>query len=100
VGRPKKSSPKNLRDQLDKHKLAVLAFPTDFGIHFENNVVKRDVRMVKLKQKAPRDLRTQSGPPTLCAIRNYIATLRKYGGNVIQVLHYALAHQPFIPAVR
>ena len=69
----------------------------DFDIAFDNNLAERDIRMVKLKQKISGAFRTLVGAHTFCAIRSYISTVRKQGGNVIAALHGSLTGQPFIP---
>ena len=53
--------------------------------------------MVKVKQKVSGSFRTFAGAKTFCAIRSYISTVRKQGGNVIDALQSALHGNPFMP---
>ena len=69
----------------------------DFRVPFDNNLAERDVRMLKVKQKISGTFRTRTGAETFCAIRSYISTVRKQGGNVIDAIYDAFVGNPFMP---
>ena len=89
--------PKNLLDRLHKHKALVSAFMYDFRIPFDNILVERDVRMIKVQQKNSGCFGTEDGAQIFCALCSYISTARKHGLNATDAIYSAFLDQPFIP---
>ncbi len=96
-GLPKKSKARNLLERLDKHRKKALAFMYDFDVPFDNNLVERDVRMAKVKEKISGTFRSQQGAKAFYCIRSYISTVRKNAFNVLDVIENVFKGKTFIP---
>lgn len=96
-GRRKKSKARNLVERLDNYRKNALGFMYDFSVPFDNNLVERDERMIKVQQKISGCFRSENGAKAFSRIRSYISTVRKNKVNVIEALKKALAGAPFMP---
>jgi transposase len=83
--------------RLGRHRDDVLRFTVDFAVPFDNNQAERDLRMVKLQQKISGCWRTLAGAEAFCAVRSYIATVRKHDANILHALRSAFAGDPWLP---
>lgn len=86
--------------RLRTYQTAILAFLVPSGRvksrPFDNNLAERDLRMVKLKQKAG-CFHTLAGAACFCLLRSYIATVRKHHRSVLVALVDAFAGSSFFP---
>lgn len=78
-GRPRKPKALNLAERLLTQRQAVLAFVDDFAVPFDNNLVERDIRMVKVQQKVAGCFRSWNGAQASADLRSYLSTLVKQG---------------------
>jgi transposase len=69
-----RSASANLLRRLDEQREQVLRFAHDFQVPFDNNLVERDIRMIKIQQKISGSWRTTIGADNFLALRAYIST--------------------------
>ncbi len=86
--RPARRVGHNLLLRLSTRKPDVLRFVTDPRVPFTNNLVERDVRMMKLRQKISGGFRSKAGAEDFAVIRLLLSTARK------QSWHLALTSDP------
>ena len=104
-GRTKNRTGYNLLIRLRDFKEGILLFLKHDAVPFTNNQAEQDLRMVKVKQKVSGCFRTKQGVQNFAAIRSFILTVKKNGGNVFDAIKFALRNkvhlsqifQPFIP---
>lgn len=88
---------RNLLRRLDEHRDDVLRFAHDFQVPFDNNLVERDLRMIKLQQKISGCWRTSTGADRFLALRAYLSTARKQRQRILASLTRLATHDPWIP---
>jgi transposase len=94
----RRSKAANLLRRLDQHRIEVLRFLDDFRVPFTNNEVERDLRMNKLHEKISGGWRSMEGARAFLAVRSYLATARKQGKGMLEVLVAAFEGQLWLPA--
>jgi transposase len=94
VGRRHRTLARRIRRRLGDY----LRFATDPRIPFDNNRAERDIRMVKIKQKVSRCMRTLAGAQDFAAMRSYLSTAAKHGRRPFDVLTELTSGHVWIPA--
>jgi transposase len=64
----------------------VLRFLSDLTVPFTNNIVERDGRMMKLRQKISGGFRSIAGAADFSVVRSLLSTAKKQGWNMLQTL--------------
>lgn len=85
-GRKKRRKGHNLARRLQKNKHDCLRFLHDLQVPYSNNQGERDLRMCKLRQKVSGGFRTELGAIDFLLMRSIIATGRKQGWNIMEML--------------
>lgn len=97
-GRAQRSRAGNLIRRLDERRAEVLRFLHDFRVPFTNNEIERDLRMVKLHEKVSGGWRSEKGARAFLRVRSYLATARKQGKGMLEVLTQAFEGRLWMPA--
>jgi transposase len=97
-GKQQLSKAANLLRRLDEHRTEVLRFILDFAVPFTNNEIERDLRMTKLHEKISGGWRSMDGARAFLSVRSYLATARKQGQGMLEVLTAAFEGRPWLPA--
>lgn len=90
---------RNLLTRLDTQCEEMLRFACDFQVPFDNNLVERDIRMVKVQEKSSGWWGTVAGAENFLAVHSYISTAAKQQRPIVDLLGSLATHQPWIPAV-
>ena len=85
-----------MADNRDREQ--ILRFAHDFQVPFDNNLVERDIRMIKIQQKISGSWRTTAGADRFLALRAYLSTTRKQGRDTLDALARLARHNPWLPA--
>lgn len=96
-GKLVRTTAQRLVARLIRDKEQTLLFLTDPEVPFDNNLAERDLRMMKVKQKVSGCFRTPTGADDFVAMRSYISTVRKQGGDVLEALTALYAGAPILP---
>jgi transposase len=95
-GRVKKSKARNLAERFQQRRCQILAFVDDFAVPFDNNLVERDIRMIKVQQKISGCFRSWSGAHADCRLRSYLSTMHKQGHAAFDLLTALFAGHPLL----
>jgi hypothetical protein len=98
AGKAQQSKAGNLLRRLEEHRAEVLRFLHDFAVPFTNNEIEGDLRMTKLHEKISGGWRSMDGARAFLALRSYLATARKQGQGMLEVLTVAFEGRPWLPA--
>ena len=93
-GKPKKTTPQNLIDRLDRYKEGVLLFTASTEVPFSNNIAEQSVRNTKVKLKNAGCFRSEDGAKWYLRIRSYIDSARKHGVNTYEAIRLAFLGTP------
>jgi transposase len=82
----KRAQGEKLLNRLHYYREETLAFLKHPGVPFSNNLVERDIRMFKVKQKISGCFRSFGGAKAFCRVRSFLSTAIKRSQNPFHAL--------------
>lgn len=96
-GRSAKKEEKTLLKRLEKYKENHILFLNDFQVHYSNNMLEKDLRICKNRQKMAGGFRTEKGRGMYCWIMSVIGAVKRGGGlNIFQSIANIMDGTPVI----
>ena len=87
-----------LARRFGRHEAMILRFATDLTVAFTNNQAERDVRPVKVQQRASGGCwRTLEGLADFAIVQSYLSTAAKWGLDTLEALRQLFATGPWLP---
>lgn len=86
-----------LVERFAKHRDMILRYTVDLAVPFTNNQAERDLRPVKVQQKASATWRTLQGLTDFATLRSYLSTAAKHGQDALDVLTQLFTAGPWLP---
>jgi transposase len=86
-----------LAKRFGSHEDMILRFITDLDVPFTNNQAERDLRPVKVQQRASGTWRTLLGFADYAVVRSYLSTAAKWGISPLDALTRLFTTGPWLP---
>jgi transposase len=87
-----------LARRFGRHEAMILRFATDLTVAFTNNQSERDIRPVKVQQRASGGCwRTLEGLADFAVVHSYLSTAAKWGVDKLDALRQLFATGPWLP---
>jgi transposase len=87
----------NLAKRFAGHQDMILRFVTDLDVPFTNNQAERDIRPVKVQQRASGTWRTLLGFADFAVVRSYLSTAAKWDIDPLDALTRLFTDGPWLP---
>jgi len=87
----------NLARRFASHQDMILRFVTDLDVPFTNNQAERDIRPVKVQQRASGTWRTLLGFADFAVVRSYLSTAAKWDIQPLDALTRLFTDGPWLP---